>query len=262
MFWGWMTPQEGHLRFPQQNMNHSKFQPQTLYNYKGKSLKITIHSNQVWSLPPPKKKGYLMTLNDPSTETHRETTKKLHEDKALPIIGFVTRWWRGWWNLIHLAWGLPSSLETSFTTCRNPGHHHRRYRYQSVRVDFLYFQGGLWWNPETFGDFSTFDWSCFFVLRWVVRMETTFTTFITIANLISHHLYQNNIGYYDHLILKMDFGRFFLLEDRIVQNIIIECATNLNFLRLPERTSPCTKQREKTSTTLFSKKSFDQSDPT
>ena len=127
---------------------------------------------------------------------------------------------------------------------------------------FSDFQGGLWWNPETFGDFSTFDWSCFFVLRWVVPMETTFTTLITIANLISHHLYQNNIGYYDHLILKLDFGRFFLLEDRIVQNIIIECATNLNFLRLPERTSPCTKQREKTSTTLFSKKSFDQSDPT
>lgn len=36
------------------------------------------------------------------------------------------------------VWGLPSSLETTFTKCRNPGHHQRWYRYQSVRVDFLW----------------------------------------------------------------------------------------------------------------------------
>lgn len=46
-------------------------------------------------------------------------------------------------------------------------------------------QGALWWNPEAFREFSTFDWSCFFVRRWVVPMETTFTTFVTIANLNS-----------------------------------------------------------------------------
>ena len=58
-----MTPQEDHLRFPQQNMGHSKFQHQTMYNYCGK-IPQNYHTFQiqVWSLPKTNL-GYLMTLN-------------------------------------------------------------------------------------------------------------------------------------------------------------------------------------------------------
>ncbi len=88
-----MTLQEDHLRFLQQDMGQIIISNPKQCAIRWDSLKITIHLLLVWSFS---NGSHLMTLN----KTHGRQQKCT---KMLPIISFVTRWWRGWWNLIHLA---------------------------------------------------------------------------------------------------------------------------------------------------------------
>ena len=71
--------------------------------------------------------------------------------KTLPIIGFVTRWWRGWWNLIHLGLRFAIITWNNLYKMQKPGTSPGMIT-NLLGLIFSDFPGANSWDPETFRD--------------------------------------------------------------------------------------------------------------